>query len=218
MIKRIFNSASKKDIEETFNSVFDYPYLYHPHALSERKKEALFCVITAAAAQRIQFAIWGILPQTYMGGWKKFQALHDTLEISYDSITPDSWLFESLRKRRCLIICTGFVLKIVVDDDVEAIKIGLREGSIFCIAGIYNVLEDGFMTCSILTQTMAPVSHNLPIMEPMIIPSEHYLEFLQRFNSQDINSSSFMRIDAKALDQHLRTTQHLRTKKFVHLI
>lgn len=212
MLSKISNTATKKNIEETLNAVFDYEYLYQPRAMINGKKESSVCIVTAEAPHRIQFGIWGILPSTYMGSWKKFQAVHSTLEVSCESVPESSWLFEPLLKRRCLIIATGFYSDEITDHGLKSVKTSLTNNAVFCFAGIYNVLEDGFITCSILNRSTNTSLHQLEKAQPIIIPPEHYSEFLREGTLQDGTCVTSLQMDPAGLEQKVLN------KGFLHLV
>lgn len=212
MLSKISNTATKRDIEEKLNAVFEYEYLYYPHNVINGKKEASVNIVTAEAPHRIQFAIWGILPKHYMGSWKKFQSVHNTLEISCESVPKNSWLVEPLAKRRCLIIATGFFSDEVTDHELKIVENSLKDKSIFCFAGIYNVLEDGFITCSILTRSTETALHQLNTSQPIIIPPENYQDYLKGSYSWEDTWASSLKFDSYDLEQQVET------EDFLHLV
>lgn len=212
MLSKISNTATKADIEVNLNAIFDYEYLYQPSAIINGKKEASVCMVTAEAPRRVQFGIWGILPKNYMGSWKKFQTVHNTLEVSCESVPKSSWLFEPLTERRCLIVATGFFSNEIDNQELKSVKTTLKDKSIFCFAGIYNVLEDGFITCSILTRSTAKTLHHLNTSEPIIIPPENYQAYLAGTSAWQDTCASAIEINPSELEQQVLS------KNFLHLI
>ncbi|WP_299399612.1 SOS response-associated peptidase family protein [uncultured Gelidibacter sp.] len=200
MLSRISNSASLKEIELQLNSKFDYDYLYEPTNIINGWKEATVCMITAQAPHRIQYGIWGILPNGYMDSWKSFQSIHNTLEIECESISQTSWLYEALNYRRCLIVATGFFTSELENHSMHPYLNSLKNHGIFCFAGIYNVLEDGFITCSILTHSNGSSTYHLKGPRPIIISKNNYTDFLTKriplgelcISAFEIDTSEFM--------------------------
>lgn len=184
--------ATRDEIELTVSSSFDYPYLYQPARIINGHKESSVCIVTSEAPKRIQFGIWGVLPNGYKDAWKSFQSLHNTLEIERDSIPETSWLFEALKYRRCLIVATGFFSSEIKNHKLYSSLNYLKDHKVFCFAGIYNVCEDGFITCSILTHSNESSHYHLKNSKPIIIARENYDHFLKKnLEMDDFNAPRF---------------------------
>lgn len=204
MLCRISNSASLKGIELELNSKFDYDYLYHPADVINGLKEASVCVVTSDAQHRIQYGIWGILPKGYIDSWKSFQAIYNTLEIECESISQTSWLFEALMYRRCLIVATGFFISEIEDHNMHLYKNTLKNNGVFCFGGIYNVLEDGFMSCSILTHSNGSSKYHLKSPKPIIISKDKHAEFLTQPSPFEVSCiSNFERDPSEFFQQEV---------------
>lgn len=186
MLSQISNTASKSVIEQTLNATFDYGYLYRPKFIINGLKESSLCIITANATDRIQYGIWGILPKGYRDSWVSFQSVYNTLEVEFESIPQTSWLFESLKYRRCLIVATGFFSSELEGHTLQTFHNVLKDEPLFCFAGIYNVLEDGFLSCSILTHHNGSSSYHLKSAKPIIIGEKNYQNYLNKH--MDINA------------------------------
>ncbi|MBJ7880494.1 SOS response-associated peptidase family protein [Gelidibacter salicanalis] len=196
MLCKISNSASLNEIELQLNSKFDYDYLYQPVPVINGLKEASVCMVTSEAPHRIQYGIWGILPKGYKDSWKSFQSIYNTLEIECESITQTSWLFEALKYRRCLIVATGFYTSEIEDHVMHPYLNSLKNQGIFCFAGIYNVLEDGFISCSILTHTNGSSKYHLKNPRPLIISKNKYADFLTNPIPFEVTCVSSFEIDS----------------------
>lgn len=179
MLSQISNTASREAIEDAFRAKFDYGYLYQPKFVINGMKESTLPIITADALDRIQFGIWGILPKGYCDSWKSFQTVYNTLEIEYERIPETSWLFETLKYRRCLIIATGYFVSELENNSLQTFQNVLRDQDIFCFAGIYNILEDGFISCSILTHSNEASPYHFKNPQPVIINQENHLNYLK---------------------------------------
>ena len=144
------NTASATLIKEALNVEFEFPNIYKPKLKIDGSSEQSISIITMEDSTVITYGIWGILPQNFDGEWKKFQNFRNTLHVHESEISKNVLYKEALEKRRCLIIVTGFYMyhlegKNVVNYLVE--KETLRP---FYLAGMYNVLEDGFISCSVI--------------------------------------------------------------------
>lgn len=180
MLSKISNTATKDEIEQNLNVKFDYGYLYKPKIAINGLKESMLSIITSDAPDRVQFGIWGILPKGYRDSWKSFQSIHNTLEIVCKSIPETSWLYEALMYRRCLIVATGFYTSEIKDHKIQSFLNISSNKKVFCFAGIYNILEDGFIACSILTQPNGSSHYHLKNPKPIILTEDKYQVFLNR--------------------------------------
>lgn len=215
MLSKISNTALKKNIELELNSKFDYGYLYAPMQILDGLKETSLCMVTSNALGRIQYGIWGILPTGYKDSWKSFQSMYNTLEVECESVTETSWLFDALKNRRCLIVATGFFTSEIENHRLQTTHNTLKNHHLFCFGGIYNVLEDGFLTCSILTHANGSSPYHLKNPKPLIIAKDHYNTFLESHHSIDklCDLNYEMEIDEEQFEHH----PILRLKKRPHL-
>ncbi|MEO8774412.1 MAG: SOS response-associated peptidase family protein [Gelidibacter sp.] len=182
MLSKISNTASKESIEQILQAKFDYGYLYKPRSIIDGHKESALCIVTSEARDRIQYGIWGILPKGYKDNWATFQSIYNTLEIEFETISEISWLYEALKHRRCLIIATGYFTSEIKNQSLKTFINVTENKSLFCFAGIYNILEDGFISCSILTHTRGSSKYFLNNPKPIIIKKENYSDYLQILN------------------------------------
>lgn len=174
MYQRLSNRATLSQIESEFNLPFLYPDIYAPCPVIDGSKESLLPVITDANEAYIQFGIWGILPENYDGSWKSFQKIEKTLHVSDSSLFEnDSRLLPSREKHRCLIIISGFFTYRIEDGIAQPYYVHLPNHKPFSLAGIYTILNDGFITCSFLLTPAKNGFQNIPNKEkmmPLVIP------------------------------------------------
>jgi putative SOS response-associated peptidase YedK len=95
-------------------------------------------------------AIWGLLPESHTADWSIFQNNFNTLNFHEASMDSGLWYSNALERRRCLIPVTGFFTTFIENSAAYHFKVELKNGNPFYLAGIYTVLEDGFITCSLL--------------------------------------------------------------------
>ncbi|TYP75096.1 SOS response-associated peptidase family protein [Aquimarina intermedia] len=180
MLTRISNTASVNDMERMLSAKFDYEFLYSPKTVINGLKETSVALITANAPKRIQYGIWGILPDNYEDSWKPFQSSNNTLETNIKNIQDSNWLFDALLYRRCLIIATGFYTFNVKDHFMYPTYHSVKNQNIFCFAGIYNVLADGFITFTILSHSTVGSKDIIETPQPIIIKQNLYIQFLKK--------------------------------------
>ncbi|AOW21513.1 SOS response-associated peptidase family protein [Urechidicola croceus] len=156
MYYKLLNTATKNDIEEEFNLQFQFPNLYKVENIIEGLKESVLSIITIEHKNYISYGIWGLLPKKYNGNWSDFQAVTNTLNIDFKSFKADAKYRKILRRRRCLIIVTGFITTVLKNGKLEYYYVNNIFKKPFALAGVYNRLEDGFITCSLVTVKSSP--------------------------------------------------------------
>ncbi|MGJ8593869.1 MAG: SOS response-associated peptidase family protein [Aquaticitalea sp.] len=177
MINKYSNIASSNALKHHLSVEFDYEYLYHPEHVINGKRENSVAIITGLNQEKIQFGIWGILPHHYNDGWKQFQANLKTLETTIDQLKASDWLYDAFQNRRCLIIATGFYTSSIDNQTLVPHYNSLENNDIFCFAGIYNILDDGFITFSILSRALNP-DNILETTSPIILDDKKYSDYL----------------------------------------
>lgn len=213
MLSQISNTATKETIEQKLHAKFDYGHLYRPHFLINGLKESSLCIVTSQDSDRIQFAIWGILPKGYKESWKRFQSVYTTLEVELESITELSWLNDALKYRRCLIISTGYFTAEMESQYLQTFHNMSKCQNLICFAGIYNILEDGFMTCSILTHYDRYSKHLLKDPKPIIIKEAHYSDYLKSdFKIEDLFNVN-LEISKEEISKQKITSYKMRNSK-----
>lgn len=161
-------------MELTFRLPLKYPNIYKPRRIIDGHKEQSVPIVTMDESYCISEGIWGILPQDFQGDWKKFQKLKITLHTNKEEIQRNILYKEALEKRRCLILVTGFYVHHLIDNEVETFLVEKKSPTPFSIAGIYNVLDDGFITCTVVNTDIndsLSSEKNLYDQMPLEIPS-----------------------------------------------
>ena len=176
---------------------FKHPNLYRPEVVTDGLNEANVSIITTEQPDLVSMGIWGILPEDYSDEWATFQNVTNTLHLDESSITSELWYSKPFKKRRCLFIVTGFFTSYLKDGVVYPYYIGLKSGAPFLLAGVYNTLEDGFITCSLVVKkkdSFIKKFQNVGDVMPIVIPD----------NLADIYLDTSLGLkDVKAfLDQH----------------
>ncbi|WP_299125749.1 SOS response-associated peptidase family protein [uncultured Winogradskyella sp.] len=150
MCYRLSNTANKHAIEEEFNVQFKYPKLHRNNPVINGLEESFISVITMEEPKSVSYAIWGILPKLYEDDWEHYQNIQNTLNIEYDKIDEEQLYSEALMNRRCLIIVTGFFTYYLHKGELYPYYVHLTNEKPFALAGIYNQLKDGFITCALI--------------------------------------------------------------------
>lgn len=150
MYYRLSNTASREQVENMLGRPFRYPNLYQPKPVINGLEETILPVITMAEPREITYAIWGMLPEHYEEDWDQFQNVFNTLNLSLESLQTGMWYSKALESRRCLIIASGFFTYYIKDGQMFPYYVHHESGDPLCLGGIYNQLEDGFVTCGLI--------------------------------------------------------------------
>lgn len=184
MFYKLSNTASREEIEEELKVKFEFPNLYKPVPVINGLEESTLPIVTNDDPEKVSYAIWGLLPETLEENWDIFQKLTNTLNINVEQQGVDNNLFsEALDKRRCLIITTGFFTTALHEGKMYPHHVYLKNHKPFCIAGVYNRLDDGFITCSILikkTHNELGEIPNLLASKPVIFDKEDQSHWLDK--------------------------------------
>ncbi len=151
MYYKLSNTAHRIDIEKEFNAKFEFPNLYQPNPVINGLEESILSILTMDNPGKVDYGIWGLLPTSLEDNWKIFQNLTNTLNINIEHLDfKDELYAEAMDQRRCLVISTGFFTSAMYKGKMYPHHVYLSNHQPFSIAGVYNQLEDGFNTCSIL--------------------------------------------------------------------
>ena len=188
MYFKISNTAEIRVMEREANALFKYPNLYSPQILINGLNEVSIPIITMEETDIVSLAIWGLLPSNYKDDWELFQSLTNTLNIHIDTLNSDLWYVDAIYERRCLIPVTGFFMSVLRNGEIFPHYIGAKNEGLLYLAGIYTVLEDGFITCALLTGPLDEhlgEYQNLVNFMPIIINEQNKAAWLE----QDTNSN-----------------------------
>lgn len=182
MFYKLSNTCDLKTIENEFDANFRFPNLYEPETIISGTEESNLAIITAQNPKYIDYAIWGLLPEDYDDDWDRFQNITNTLNTTVDDLNLSEEIYsKSFDERRCLIIVNGFFTSRIYNGKLRPFHVHLKDYKPFCVAGIYNKLNDGFLTCSLLTLKYSSNLNDLPHLgtqRPLIFKESDYEEWL----------------------------------------
>jgi putative SOS response-associated peptidase YedK len=173
MFYKLSNAVKKNQIEKDLNLRFKYPNLYSPNLIINGLTEASISIVTMQNREEINFAIWGLLPENYKEDWSTFQEASNTLNLNLDQIKSMDWMKSALEYRRSLILVSGFFGYLLRNNRLYTYYISLPSDKPFYLAGLYNKLDDGFLSCSVITtkaNKFIKSYHNIDNQMPLIIP------------------------------------------------
>ena len=181
MYYKLSNIAERRVLEREFGIPLEYANLYKPAQVINGLNEETLLVITSENKECISPAIWGILPEEFTDDWNIFQNISNTLNLGENDFYEDSWYSKAFSQRRCLVIITGFFTAFLHKGTIYPYYVKRRDDNPFCLAGIYNRLEDGFLTCSIITcqaNGFTKKIQNLGYQMPLILRKKAWNKWL----------------------------------------
>lgn len=189
MFYRISNIATREQLESHFNLKFQFPNIYKPEVVLNGLNETTLSIIISEKPKEISYGIWGLLPEDFDENWDVFQNVSNTLNTDLEHLEYTEALYNtSIIKRKCLIIATGFFTTYLFDKKVYPYYIHLPDERPFCLAGIYNQLHDGFLTCSLLISDNAGYLEDIPHIQsklPVVLAPRNYGNWLEEDLSSD---------------------------------
>ncbi|XLS30572.1 SOS response-associated peptidase [Flavobacteriaceae bacterium M23B6Z8] len=205
MYYKLSNIADRRSLESTFKIAFRYPRLYSPSCIINGLNEELITVLTQEDPHTAYPSIWGILPEAYGDDWQYFQEVSNTLNMQINEISSKKWCLTALQERRCLIIVTGFFTSYIYKGEIYPYYVHLPENKPFFIAGIYNKLEDGFITCTILVgpanEKIQEIQHLTDLM-PVFVSQEQAYEWLSPSDPKDDIKQFLTNSSSSQLEAH----------------
>ena len=173
MIYKLSNVAEKGQVEKELELDFKYPNLYRPRLVINGLEETNLSIVTSQDTHQISLAIWGLMQSNYKEDWNIFQNLGNTLNVDINQLQNIGWMKRTLKSRRCLIVVTGYFCYLLRRNKVYTYYVSMPEEEPFFLGGIWNKLNDGFLSCAVITtKTNKFMSsfHNVDNLMPLIIP------------------------------------------------
>ncbi len=203
MFYKVSNTSRLTDLETAFQAKFKYPFLYQPTPMINGLTEATLPVITKAAPNRIDYAIWGLLPADYKENWSHFQNLSNTLNISIHDFNHLNWITPSIQNQRCVVLVSGFFTSYLYNGEIYPFYVYQKDHKPFALAAIYSVLNDGFLSFSLVTSPAKKHDikdiHNLSANLPIVIEANRYKDWLNyTVDLATFGSGKIGNIDLKA--------------------
>lgn len=187
MFYKISNIASGKSIEAKFKVSFEFPNLYKPKTLIDGLKESTISVITTANPKKVVYAIWGLLPENFEDNWSVFQDVVNTLNVKMETLENSNGIYSNLlQKRRCVIMATGFFTTWLTNGTIERCHVHLPNYEPFAIAGVYNELNDGFITTSLVVTRISESFKDIPNisnLKPLVLNEGELEQWLDSSSS-----------------------------------
>lgn len=112
---------------------------------------------------------WGLIPS-----WAKDKKIGSSLiNARADTVATKPSFRSAFKRRRCLIVASGFYEWLRTDDKKQPFHITLRDNSPFAFAGLWEHWQDGeevVESCSIITtepnELIEPIHNRMPVILP----------------------------------------------------
>ncbi|MEB8328885.1 SOS response-associated peptidase family protein [Flavobacteriaceae bacterium KMM 6897] len=183
MYYKVSNTATRNVIENEFGVHLKYPRVHVPNPVINGLEEELLPIITEDNSNLVNFAVWGLLPNNYIGDWETYQQIENTLNIPVEKLCSNSLSFIGKASKRCLIVVTGYFVSHLHQGELYPYYVHLPQNEPFMIGGIYTSLNDGFITAALLvgkgTNGIPQEIHNLGLEAPLIIPKTEKTNWLE---------------------------------------
>jgi len=183
---KISNTATKEVLEKHVGLPLKYPKIYTPDPIITGLEESFMPIITSKNSKEIEFGIWGLLPENYDEDWKIFQNTKDTLTTRPDLKNLTSLSNDLSNLKRCAIIVTGFFTNYLYNGQTFPFYVYAKDKKPFYLAAYYNILNDGFITFSIVLTGVTPAIQkiqNLSNYAPKVLTKKECIYWLSNTNS-----------------------------------
>lgn len=172
MVYKLSNVVERDRVEKELDVEFKYPNLYVPRLVINGLQETNLSIITEHYPNELDIAIWGLLPSNYKEDWSSYQNVANTLNVSLEQLKAISWLRNTLKERRCLVLTSGFFCYQLRRNKVYTYYLSMPNEEPFYLGGIYNKLDDGFLSCALITTKPSKFIssiHNIDNAVPLVI-------------------------------------------------
>lgn len=158
---------------------------FHAPRYNIAPTQMVAAVIHDGVRRRIGQLRWGLVPswaRDTTGSAKMINARSETLEEKPAYKTP-------FLRKRCLIPADGFYEWQRTEGTKKPHRIGMKDGSIFSMAGLYDIwtAPDGskLSTCTVITTQPNPLMQNIHDRMPVILRPEDESIWISRSTSRD---------------------------------
>ncbi|MDN3724146.1 SOS response-associated peptidase family protein [Aequorivita sp. SDUM287046] len=204
MITHLSNTATQSEIETYLGIPFLFQNIYKPQIIINGREETSAILVTSGFPDAVQFGIWGILPKNYSQAWQHFQNYEISLSTDLETIQPEHWLYGALKERRCYIIVTGYFNYFLKNKNLQPWFSSKDSQKAFCLAGVYNKTDDGFITFTLLTKksTHFQIKTSFTPILPIILAKKERELWIGNHIEPDALSIFLENISSPNLKQH----------------
>lgn len=194
-------TKKRSEIENRFNTVFDYPETYEPY-YHFNGWETKNLYIIRQDDNLIENALWGALPTHFdLSERSNFLRKSNTLNATKERLFESPLFSQLIQWQKCIIIADGLYEPHKVDGVKGSFPyyFKLKSNEPFAFAGIYSVIDDGInplYSASIITteaNELFKKIHNSPNKQgsyrmPLILNQDDENDWLNSHNLDDIKT------------------------------
>ncbi|GAB5400149.1 MAG: SOS response-associated peptidase [Aureisphaera sp.] len=190
------NRKKREQIEIEYHAKMIEPLEYEPYYHLNGFTYGNLHIIPMDEPEGIYPASWGLVADWGINDIPAFRKRYNTLNAKSETLLTSNMYKDAARKRRCLVLADGFFephhengLAIPYFCHIPSEK--YENGSdLFVFAGIYNEIDEGVYTATILTteanEFFAEV-HNKRKRMPLILDEFFIEDWLDDLNDQQLN-------------------------------
>lgn len=185
---------------------------YQPHFNIAPAQKILTVVELENASLKAVNLYWGLVPS-----WAKDRKISQhMINARAETVHEKPSFRAAYRQRRCLIPATGFYEWQQNPDGKQPYHIHRRDDALFAFAGLWEHWQhetETLYSCTIITTAAAEFMQAIHARMPVIIPENHYGEWLDR-NSPEaevaalLNNSAYQAMTATAVSDWVNNPLH----------
>jgi len=205
--KEVIERALKKTINATFTQHDTYQPYYHLNGFSYGNLQIIKMDDTANSYP----ASWGLVPDWAKNDPSAFRKKSNTLNARGESIFKKNSFKKSALEKRCLILADGFfephhVNNVSIPYFCFQPSTAYSDGALFMYAGLYNELDNGLLTATIITveaNAFFAEVHNKKKRMPLVLDQQYYQDWLDKdLNASMVNNLVATGFTSKTFDAH----------------
>jgi putative SOS response-associated peptidase YedK len=186
MCGRFTQTATPAAIAQQFD-VHNFPLLKPRYNIAPSQPVATIRIDSKTMTRQLVLLRWGLIPS-----WAKDPKIgFHCINAKAETVAKKPSFRAAFRKRRCLVVATGFYEWQVQGKTKQPMWIGLKSRQPFAFAGLWEQWKppegDTIESCTILTtepnELMRPIHDRMPV----VLPAEAYPQWLDP-TVQDVDS------------------------------
>lgn len=180
MCGRFAFQSTRKKIQEAF-PLFEVPELPPRYNIAPTQPVAIARITEEPPQKEVTFVQWGLVPS-----WVKDPKVGQRMiNARAETVAQKPSFRAAYKNHRCLILADGFYEWQKVGKTKQPYFIHLKSDEPFAMAGLWEHWEgDGLVieSCAIITTEANPLVQPLHVRMPVILPAQHYDNWLDPNN------------------------------------
>lgn len=173
-----YTQTASSDVVARDCGLSPLPFLTPRYNIAPSQSVAAIRIEPGSMTRHLVLLRWGLIPS-----WAKDPKIgHQCINAKAETVAEKPSFRSAFKKRRCLVVATGFYEWQVQGRRKQPMWIGLRSKLPFAFAGLWEHWQptegEPLETCTIITtepnELMAPIHNRMPV----ILPSKAYEQWL----------------------------------------